>query len=84
MKHEEELIAILKKNTTLWAILEKAPSFGLKNYYIGAGFRFQFKLRLVAALIVAIRILFDPRHLEKIPTRVLLNQVSEDIGVADF
>jgi hypothetical protein len=37
MKHEEELIAILKKNTTLWAILEKAPSFGLKNYYIGAG-----------------------------------------------
>jgi hypothetical protein len=37
MKHEEELIAILKKNTTLWTILEKAPSFGLKNYYIGAG-----------------------------------------------
>jgi uncharacterized protein len=37
MKHEDELIAILKKNPTVWTMLERAPSFGLKQYFLGAG-----------------------------------------------
>jgi hypothetical protein len=40
MKHEDELIAILKKNPTVWTMLEKAPSFGLKHYYIWGQGRF--------------------------------------------
>jgi hypothetical protein len=37
MSRKEELVAILKTSSSVWAMLERCPSFGIKNYYLGAG-----------------------------------------------